>query len=81
MVKMAAKKQGKWFEAGRSLNWHKDDGQIKRRRAALASRHGNYLKAGRALQGLANLTTDKDTARKARADAMYFFRKHQEKGR
>ncbi len=73
--------QGRWFEAGRSLGWHKDDGQIKRRRAALASRRGNYLKAARALQSLSNISQDPDTARKSRADALYFFRKHQERGR
>jgi len=73
--------QGKWYHHGKSLDWSKDDGQIKRRRAALASRRGNYLKAGRALQSLANVTTDRETARKAQADALYFFKKHQETGR
>ena len=73
--------QGKWYHHGKSLGWNKDDGQVKRRRAALASRRGNYLKAGRALQSLANVTTDRETARKARADALYFFKKHQETGR
>jgi len=73
--------QGKWYHHGKSLGWSKDDGQIKRRRAALTSRRGNYLKAARALQSLSNISQDSDTARKARADALYFFRKHQETGR
>ena len=73
--------QGKWYHKGKSLGWSKDDGQIKRRRAALASRRGNYLKAARALQSLSNISQDSDTARKSRADALYFFRKHQETGR
>lgn len=73
--------QGKWYHHGKSLGWSKDDGQIKRRRAALASRRGNYLKTARALQSLANVTTDPTTKRRARADALYFYRKHQETGR
>jgi hypothetical protein len=72
---------GQWFYAGKSLGWSKEDGQIKRRRAALASRRGNYLKTARALQSLANITQDKDTNRKANADAKYFFMKHERSGK
>ncbi len=78
---MAVRHNNKWFHAGRSLGWDKDDSQAKRRRAALASRHGNNLKAGRALQALANVTMDPETERKARSDAAYFFRRHKETGR
>jgi len=75
---------GKWFPAeGKSLNWRKEEGQAKRRTAALASRNGNYLKTARALQALANVNSgpkgDRETARKARADATYFFMKHRQK--
>ena len=71
-----AKKTGKWYEHGKSLGWSKDDSQAKRRAAALRSRKGDALKAAKALQGLANVTTDYDTKRKARADAIYFFNLH-----
>lgn len=71
-----AKKTGKWYEHGKSLNWHKDDSQSKRRQAALKSRRGNVLKTARALQSLANVTTDRETKRKAQADARYFYSLH-----
>lgn len=67
----------KWYRAGQRLNWSKDDGQTTRRANALKSRRGNYLKAARALQALANVTRDEETARKAKADARYFYMKYQ----
>ena len=73
------KNSEKWFETGEPLNWHKEEGQAKRRAAALSSRNGNYLRTARALQALANVTTDSETKRKARADALYFFMKHKQK--
>lgn len=73
---MAKNNNDKWFQAGKSLNWSKSDSQTTRRRNALKARKGNYLKAGRALQALANVTTDAETARKARSDARYFFEKN-----
>jgi hypothetical protein len=75
------KNPNKWFEAGRSLGWHKDDSQQTRRRAALKSRRGNYLKTARALQSISNVTQDRETARKAKADAEYFFMMHRKTGR
>lgn len=76
---MAKKKVIKWFEAGRPLGWRKQDSQTKRRAIALRNRDGDYLKAGRALQALANVTTDKETARKSSADASYMFAQHRKK--
>lgn len=73
------KKQERWFTGGEALGWRKDDSQTKRRRIALRNRHGDHLKTARALQALANVTQDRETKRKARADARYFFdmyRKH-----
>ena len=58
----------------RKLNWSKDDTQAVRRRNALNSRHGSYLKAARALGALANVTQDADTKRKAKNDSLYFYR-------
>lgn len=70
---MAKKKVVKWFEAGAKLNWSKADTQSQRRRIALASRKGKLLPTARALMALSNVTTDKLTARLARADANYFY--------
>jgi len=83
---MAKKKVVKWFEVGRPLGWRKQDSQTKRRAIALRNRDGDYLKAGRALQALANVSAnrDKETSRKASADASYFFaqhRKEQQRGK
>ena len=70
------KKKVKRFTAGKPLNWKASDSQIQRRKAALASRKGKTLKAARALLSLSNVTRDKEIARKARADALYFFAQH-----
>lgn len=64
---------------GKSLNWHKTDSQSKRRRNALTSRHGNALSTAKALQLLSNVTADNSTAKKAHADAKYFYRLHNKK--
>lgn len=76
---MAKKKVVKWFSEGEKLGWRKEYSQTKRRATALRNRGGNYLKAGRALQALANVTADKTTARLASADAKYFFAQHKKK--
>ncbi|MDD5387648.1 MAG: hypothetical protein PHQ22_10685 [Sulfuricurvum sp.] len=64
---------------GKSLGWHKTDSQTRRRKAALSSRKGNALSTARALQALANVTQDRETIRKAHADAQYFYRLHNKK--
>jgi len=66
----------KFFEPGKPLGWSKSDGQAKRRAAALASRKGNALRTAKALMALANVTQDRETERKSRADALYFYRMH-----
>ncbi len=67
----------KWFEPNsKSLDWHKEDSQTTRRRNALRSRKGNFLATARALQALANVTTDEQTEQKARSDAKYFFHRY-----
>lgn len=61
--------------------WKKSLPASTRRRKALSSRPKNWslrrrrLSAGRALLALSNVTRDKVTRKKARRDAMYFFRK------
>lgn len=67
--------------AGTPLNWHKLDSQAKRRRNALASRKGDLLKTGRALQRIANQNPDYETRRRARTDAHYFFERHKRERR
>lgn len=76
--RLKRKKSGKWFEAGKSLGWHSEDGQAHRRSAALHSRKGKFLAAGRALQAIANINHKQNPAmaRKATADAQYFFALH-----
>ncbi len=78
-MKPTKRKSKKWFEPGPSLHWEKSQGQSTRRRNALAARRGNPLRAAKALQALSNVTTDEETHRKARADALYFFGLHRRK--
>ena len=60
--------------------WSKGQSAKTRRRKALASRpktlslKNRRLSAGRALIALANVTKDKPTEKKAKADAKYFFK-------
>jgi hypothetical protein len=69
--------KAKWFEpSSKSLNWHKEDSQTTRRRNALRSRKGSFLAVARALQALANISKDDETARKAGSDAKYFFHRY-----
>jgi hypothetical protein len=69
----------KWFTPGRSTGWSKDDSEAVRRRSVLKARRGNPLKAGRALMALANVTRDEKTAKRARSDALYFFKLNRQK--
>jgi RecA-family ATPase len=55
------------------MNWHKGDAVTLRRQRALRAHKGDVLATGRALQSLANVTTDRQTATQARKDAKYFF--------
>jgi len=71
----------KWFKPGRHTGWSKDDSQTTRRSAILKSRRGNYLKSARALMALSNVSQDKETSRKARADSLYFYKLHAKTGK
>jgi hypothetical protein len=53
--------------------WHKGLPAHTRRFRMLKSHKGDMLATGRALQALANITTDPATKRAARADVKYFF--------
>ncbi len=67
----------KWYEHSVRMNWHKDEPAGERRANALKAHEGDELATARALQALANVTTDAETAKLAKADADYFFAKHQ----
>lgn len=66
----------KWYEHNVEMNWHKDEPARVRRARALRAHKGDGLAAARALQALANVTTDPKTRKLAKADADYFFAKH-----
>lgn len=74
-------KSERWFKPKRGLGWEKDMPQEKRIRVAIASRPSNWsqkkrvLSASRALQALANITTDKETERLAEKDALVLRRR------
>lgn len=77
-----AKKKAKWskgLEFGKATGWRKEDSQAQRRRIALRSKGGDLLAVARSLQALANLTADRDTSRKANADAQYFYAQYRKK--
>ncbi len=67
----------KWYEHNVEMNWHKDEPVEVRRANALKAHKGDDLATARALQALANVTTDAETAKLAKSDADYFFAKHQ----
>ncbi len=73
-------KSKRWAKFEKVTGWKKTQKPVTRRRRVLAatdkrrSRHDRYVEAGRMLNQLANVTTDKPTEKKARADANYFFR-------
>ena len=72
--------KNKWYNPGKSSGWKKSYPAAKRRKIELKSKGGDYLKAARAKMSLSNVTTDKETKEKARADALYFYKKHKELG-
>ena len=66
----------KFYHPKVEMHWHKDQSAEVRRTNALKAHNGNELATARALQALANVTTDAETAKLAKADADYFFVKH-----
>lgn len=71
----------KWYKPKIHSGWSKDLTPMGRRRKAIIAHKGNYLSAARSLGALANVTKDKPTASKARADSKYFYKKHKETGK
>ena len=67
----------KFYHPKVEMRWHKDQLPDVRRVNALKAHEGDELATARALQALANVTTDIQTAKLAKSDADYFFFKHQ----
>jgi hypothetical protein len=63
----------RWYTPTTEMNWHKTAPINTRRRNALRAHGGDKLATARALQALANVTTDSATRRLAQADARYFY--------
>lgn len=74
-------KAKRWYKPTRKLGWDKDMPQEKRLRVAVTSRPKDWslskrnLSAFRALNALANVTTDKETEQRARKDAAVLRRR------
>jgi len=70
----------KWFAPKTSSGWNKGDPAHIRRAHVLRAHHGDLLSAARSKQALANVNSgpagDRETAKKAAADAQYFFNKY-----
>lgn len=67
----------RWYEHNVEMNWSKGMPAAQRRANALKAHRGDQLATARALQALANVTTDAGTAGKAKTDAAYFFAQHE----
>lgn len=74
-------KSHRWAEFKAETGWKKIQDSTTRHRKMLSATsksmnlHDRYVQAGRRLNQLANVTTDKPTEKKARSDANYFFKK------
>jgi hypothetical protein len=67
----------KFYHPKVEMHWHKDQPTKMRRINALKAHEGDELATARALQALANVTTDIETTKLAKTDADYFFARHQ----
>jgi len=80
-------KKEKWFKPEKETGWKKTQKPATRRRKLMAatdkrrSRHDQYVEAGRMINALANVTKDRETERKARSDAVYFFKRAEKTGK
>lgn len=73
-------KSERWARFETKTGWEKDM-PIKERRGLVLNAHGgDYLSSARAMQQLANVTTDKETKTRAAADAKYFYAQHRKEG-
>jgi len=71
----------KWATFVTETGWEKTQKTATRRKNVFAatdkrqSKHDQYVQAGRMMNQLANVTTDKPTEKKAKVDSHYFFMK------
>ena len=71
----------KWFNPKKHTGWRKEQKASTRRSKLLRATdkrktmHNRYREAGRKAQALANVTADKETEKKSKTDADYFFNK------
>ena len=70
----------RWYHPKVHMGWEKDMKAEERRELALDAHGGDYLATARALQALANVTRDRETAARAKSDADYFFRMNEKYG-
>jgi hypothetical protein len=68
-----------WYNPQVKMGWHKNMPIQERRKHALKAHNGDELATARALQALANVTTDVETSRAAQEDARYFYQHYQTK--
>lgn len=66
----------KWYEPGVETGWKKDMPKTERRDMVLKAHKGDELASAKAMQALANVTTDRETQSAARGDALYFYSQH-----
>jgi len=69
-------KARRWYEPTVETGWRKDLPQRTRIARMVRAHGGDLLASARALQALANVTTDRETKQKAQADAKLLFRKY-----
>jgi len=62
-----------WFEPKVHSGWKKGQPQSVRRAKVLKAHKGDELASAWSMQALANVSTDRDTAKKASEDADYFY--------
>jgi hypothetical protein len=71
------KPQHNWFKVKVHSGWSKTMPASKRRELVLKSHKRNPLSSARAMQALANISSDHETKKLAHADAVYFYNLHQ----
>lgn len=73
-------KSERWYKPTTEMGWRKDMSATERRRLALKAHDSDNLSTARALLALSNVTTDPETKRLTKADAEYFFERHEKTG-
>ena len=78
---MVDENEEKWYKPRTRTGWRKRHAPSTRRRSLMKttdkrkSRHGRNLQAAKRANALANVTKDRETERKARADATHFYKR------